>query len=41
LLSDPERCRRFGAAGRARVLAEFSEAHVIAQTLAVYAEMGS
>lgn len=39
LLSDPERCRRFGAAGRARVLAEFSEAHVIAQTLAVYAEM--
>ncbi len=40
LLSDPERCRRFGAAGRARVLAEFSEAHVIAQTLAVYAEMG-
>lgn len=39
LLRDPERCRRFGAAGRARVLAEFSEAHVIAQTLAVYAEM--
>lgn len=39
LLDDPERCRRFGAAGRARVLAEFSEAHVIAQTLAVYAEM--
>lgn len=40
LLDDPERCRRFGTAGRARVLAEFSEAHVIAQTLAVYAEMG-
>jgi glycosyltransferase involved in cell wall biosynthesis len=39
LLSDPERCRRFGAAGRARVLASFSEAHIIAQTLAVYAEM--
>jgi hypothetical protein len=29
-----------GRAGRARVLAEFSEAHVIAQTLAVYAETG-
>lgn len=40
LLSDPERCRRFGAAGRARVLAEFSEAHVIAQTLAVYGGVG-
>jgi len=36
LLSDPERSRRLGAAGRARARAEFSVARMIERTLAVY-----
>lgn len=39
LLADPERCRRMGQAGRRHVIAGFSEAQVVAQTLAVYAEL--
>lgn len=36
LLEDPVRCGRMGQAGRARVFEQFTETHVVAQTLAVY-----
>lgn len=39
LLTDPERCQRMGQAGRTRVIEQFTEAHVVAQTLAVYEEL--
>ena len=39
LLADPERCLRMGRAGRARVIEQFTEAQVVTQTLAVYAEL--
>ncbi len=36
LLADPERCRRFGDAGRARVEAMFSWGAIAEQTVALY-----
>ena len=39
LLADPVRRQRMGQRGRERVLAEFSEARVVAETLAVYLEL--
>jgi glycosyltransferase involved in cell wall biosynthesis len=39
LIDDPALRKRFGAAGRARAEREFASAIVIAQTLAVYAEL--
>ena len=39
LLADPARCAQFGAAGRARVLAQFALPQVVAQTLALYARL--
>ena len=36
LLADPERARRFGAAGLARARADFSVARMVEETLAVY-----
>ncbi|HMM44746.1 MAG TPA: glycosyltransferase family 4 protein [Candidatus Macondimonas sp.] len=39
LLANPERCQRMGQAGRTRVIEQFTEAHVVAQTLAVYEEL--
>lgn len=41
LLDDPVRCGGMGQAGRARVLAQFTEAHVVEETLAVYAALTS
>ncbi|HBG29097.1 MAG TPA: glycosyltransferase family 1 protein, partial [Gammaproteobacteria bacterium] len=41
LLDDPARCGGMGQAGRARVLAQFTEAHVVEETLAVYAALTS
>ncbi len=38
LLSDPERARRMGAAGRARVAERFNADRMLAETLAVYHE---
>ncbi len=39
LLADPARCARFGAAGRARVLAQFALPRVVDETLALYARL--
>ncbi len=39
LLADPARRQRMGQRGRERVLAEFSEARVVTETLAVYLEL--
>jgi len=39
LHDDPQECQRMGQAGRAKVLAEFDERHIIEQTLAVYREL--
>lgn len=39
LLTDPVRRQRMGQRGRERVLAEFSEARIVAETLAVYREL--
>ncbi|TGD85697.1 glycogen synthase [Mycolicibacterium sp. CH28] len=36
LVSDPERARRYGVAGRARCIEEFSWAHIAEQTLEIY-----
>jgi glycosyltransferase involved in cell wall biosynthesis len=41
LLADPERRRRLGRAGRERVLAHFSDAALVARTLALYEELAS
>jgi glycosyltransferase involved in cell wall biosynthesis len=40
LLANPDVCRRFGTAGREKVLAEFDEQIVFRQTHAVYQELG-
>jgi glycosyltransferase involved in cell wall biosynthesis len=40
LLENPDVCRRFGAAGRKKVLAEFDEQMVFRETYAVYREVG-
>ncbi len=40
LLDTPEVCRRFGAAGRRKVLEEFDERIVFRKTYAVYRELG-
>lgn len=39
LLSDPKRASRFGAAGRARVIAEFSTQRMVAAVAAQYEEL--
>ena len=39
LLADPARCHQMGQAGRERVIDQFTEAGVVAQTLAVYQEL--
>ena len=36
LLSDPDRARRYGEAGRQRCIDEFSWAHIAEQTLEIY-----
>jgi starch synthase len=40
LLADPERARRFGQAGRRRVIEEFAWTAIAARTAAVYAKTG-
>jgi len=40
LLKAPDVCRRFGAAGRRKVLEEFDERVVFRKTYAVYQELG-
>jgi len=40
LLDNPEVCRRFGAAGRKKVLEELDERIVFRETYAVYREVG-
>jgi starch synthase len=39
LLADPEKCRRFGEAGRRRVEAKFSWYAIADQTIALYREL--
>ncbi len=41
LVGDPERARRYGAAGRARCIEEFSWAHIAEQTLEIYRKVSA
>jgi alpha-maltose-1-phosphate synthase len=41
LVSDPERARRYGVAGRARCIEEFSWAHIAEQTLEIYRKVSA
>jgi len=41
LVSDPEKARRFGAAGRQRCIDEFSWAHIAEQTLEIYRKVSA
>jgi starch synthase len=41
LVGDPEKARRFGAAGRQRCIDEFSWAHIAEQTLEIYRKVSA
>ena len=41
VVSDPERARQYGAAGRERATADFSWASIAEQTAALYAEVAA
>jgi starch synthase len=41
LVAEPDKARRYGEAGRARCIEEFSWAHIAEQTLEIYRKVGA